>query len=128
MEENIKYGVSSWGIMLQARTLVDEVYRTSTRALPFYMLNSIIVPLVILVARRIYIDLYGLLPILILYEIIALISMVILFMGRRALLNFSLRAAYRAFIIAGVLGLITGLFIGGVLVLRTTSSIKEKAR
>lgn len=112
-------------IMLEARSIVREARRFLSWAAPLYIVNVLIVPILILAGPRIGLEVQLLLLPLILYESLALASLIALFAGRRELLEYSLNTAGRLLLFAGVCGLFTGLVAGGILVLKAVGTVKR---
>jgi len=64
-------------------------------------------------------------PLLLLYELLAIISLVLIFILRRMLIDYSLDSFYKFSLIAAVLAAITGLGIAGALVLLARERVRR---
>ena len=94
------------------------------KALPFFVVNAAIPPTLLLALSRMGSDLvYILLWPSVMYFVICLLSTLLLLTGRSALAEYSFSSAQKLLTIAGVLGLFTGLVVGGLLTLRARNYV-----
>ena len=93
------------------------------KAIPFYVVNSMLPPIVIFALSHAESVVYALLAPLVAYEAACLLSLAFLLAGRNALGEYSLEPARRLLLVAGVMGLVTALVIGGVVVLQARRNI-----
>jgi|YelNatPaOPRAMG01_1025707.scaffolds.fasta_scaffold02616_3 hypothetical protein len=105
-------------VLKQSRDLIGK-------AVPFYVVNSMLPPIVIFALSRAESVVYALLAPLVAYEVACLLSIVFLFAGRNALGEYSLEPAHRLLLVAGVMGLITAFVIGGVMVLQARRNMLQ---
>lgn len=102
-----------YAVLSRARALVNK-------ALAFYVVNSLIPPLVILYLSRQEGIVYELLMPAVAYEALCVTALILLLVGRGALSEYSVGSARQLLTLAGILGLVSALVIGGVLALHAS--------
>lgn len=110
--------------VLRSSSMLKSARGIADKALVFFVVNAAIPPLLLFMLSKAQGELvYSLLWPLIAYFVACLFSIALLQVGRSALAEYSLDSAQRLFLLSGVLGLFTGLIIGGLLTLRARSAI-----
>ncbi|MEM0010583.1 MAG: hypothetical protein QXN94_01305 [Thermofilaceae archaeon] len=108
--------------MLRSTQILRSAEQTLRRATPLFVINALIPPLMLwLLPRIIGESIYMLLWPLIAYFVACTLSLALLLASRSALSERSLESAQRLLLVTGVLGLFTGLIVGGLLALRARS-------
>lgn len=112
--------------MIRGMRIFREINALLSRATIFYA-AGVLIPAVLLAAlafaRVEYVDLV--MPWIIVYELVCLLSLILLLMARGMISDYSLKNARRLMRVAGVLGLFTALIIGGVAALRVSRLIGD---
>lgn len=112
--------------MIRGMRIFRETNALLSQATIFYAVGALM-PAMLLAAlafaRVEYVDLV--MPWVIVYELICLLSLVLLLMARSMISDYSLKNARRLMRVAGVLGLFTALIIGGVVALRASRLIGD---
>lgn len=101
---------------------IESARTALTKAMPFYLANSLIPPLILLLASRhgwAYVILWPIVA----YEVACILSLLFLYMARSAVSDYSLLSARRLMLISGTLGLFTALIAGGLLTLSARKRI-----
>jgi len=94
------------------------------KSIPFYIANAALPPLLLLLIARINDSLaYATLWPLTAYFAACVAATLLLLIGRGSLMEYSLDSARKLLLVAGALGLLTGLVVGGLLVLRARAMI-----
>ncbi|MEM3964541.1 MAG: hypothetical protein QW584_02315 [Thermofilaceae archaeon] len=108
--------------MLRGSQILRSAEQTLRRATPLFVINALIPPLMVwLLPRIIGESIYVLLWPLVAYFLVCTLSIALLLVSRSALSERSLESARRLLLLTGVLGLFTGLVVGGLLALRARS-------
>ena len=111
--------------MLPRFQAIREARSSAAKAVPFFVANAALPPALILALSRLEpAVVYTLLYPLIAYFALCLLSLALLLAGRGALAEGSLQPAQRLLLLAGILGLFTGLAAGGLLALRARKLVQ----
>lgn len=108
--------------MLRSWQILKSAENTLWKATPLFVVNASIPPALLLFLSRIGGEIiYTALWPLTAYFSACVLSIVLLLASRNALSERSLESAQRLLLLTGVLGLFTGLIVGGLLALRARS-------
>lgn len=110
--------------MLHRHQLVRLARSFLSKALPFFVVNAVIPPTLLMMLSRVGSALvYVVLWPIVVYFAFCLFSILLLFAGRSALTEYSLDSAQKLLLVAGTLGLFTGLILGGLFTLRARNYV-----
>ncbi|RLF00395.1 MAG: hypothetical protein DRJ57_00960 [Thermoprotei archaeon] len=113
--------------MLRGVRTLEAVHSTLTRAMLLYLINSLVPPLLLLLASR-HGWAYTILWPAVVYEVVCIVSLLAIYMARSAVSDYSLPSARRLMLLAGILGLFTALIAGGLLTLNARKRLDTIAR
>lgn len=108
--------------MLRSTQSLKSARSLLGKALPLYVINALIPPLLLLYLSRSE-AVYAVLVPLVMYSALCIVSLLLLLAGRNALNEYSLSSACSLLRLAGLLGFISALVAGGVLVMRACKLI-----
>ena len=112
--------------MRGVRTL-ESIRSSLSKAMPLYLVNSLIPPILLLLASR-HGWVYTILWPAVVYEAACILSLVTLYMARSAISDYSLSSACRLMLLAGILGIFTAFIAGGLLTLNARKRLNTIIR
>lgn len=114
--------------MLRSAQLLKTAERFLSRAMPFYVVNAFLPPLLLLLLSRVSEELtYAALWPLTAYCALCILSIALLQASRTALSERSFESVRKLLLATGILGLFTGLLVGGLLALRARAVALQAA-
>ncbi|MDW8003742.1 MAG: hypothetical protein RMI04_02890 [Thermofilaceae archaeon] len=108
--------------MLRSTQSLKSARSLLGKALPLYVINALVPPLLLLYLSRTEVVYTVLVP-LVVYSALCIASLLLLLAGRNALNEYSLSSAHSLLRLAGLLGFVSALVAGGVLVTRACKLI-----